>query len=65
MHEAEELCDRIGFLASGRIVAEGTPLQLRKEVANGRPIDEVDMEEVFMVLTGRDIDDDEDAGDGD
>ena len=66
MHEAEALCDRIGFLASGRLVAEGTPLQLRKEVANGRPIDEVDMEEVFMVLTGRNIDDDEeDAGNGD
>ena len=66
MHEAEALCDRIGFLASGRLVAEGTPLQLRKEVANGRSIDEVDMEEVFMALTGRDIDDDEEgAGDGD
>jgi len=66
MHEAEALCDRIGFLASGRLVAEGTPLQLRKEVADGRPVDAVDMEEVFMVLTGRNIDDDEEgASDGD
>lgn len=66
MDEAEALCDRIGFLASGRLVAEGTPLQLRKEVANGRPVDEVDMEAVFMTLTGRSIDEDEEgAEDGD
>ena len=61
MPEAELLCDRIGFLAGGRLVAEGTPLELRKEVAAGRPLDEVDMETVFMELTGRDLDDDEDA----
>jgi ABC-2 type transport system ATP-binding protein len=66
MDEAEALCDRIGFIASGRMVAEGTPLQLRKEVANGRPVDEVDMEAVFMALTGRSIDEDEEgADDGD
>jgi ABC-2 type transport system ATP-binding protein len=66
MGEADALCDRIGFLAGGRLVAEGTPLQLRKEVADGRPIDEVDMEAVFMTLTGRSIDEDEEgADDGD
>src|SRR5207253_2841276 len=53
MHEAEELCNRIGFLATGKLVAEGTPLQLRKQVANGRSVDDVDMDAVFMALTGR------------
>jgi ABC-2 type transport system ATP-binding protein len=66
MDEAESLCDRIGFIASGRLVAEGTPLQLRKEVANGRPLEEVDMEAVFMAITGRSIEEDEEgAEDGD
>ncbi len=66
MDEADALCDRIGFIAAGRLVAEGTPLQLRKQVANGRPVEDVDMEAVFMALTGRSIDDDEEgAEDGD
>ena len=59
MDEAELLCDRIGFLAGGRLVAEGTPLELRKQVAAGRSLDEVDMETVFMELTGRSIEEDE------
>jgi ABC-2 type transport system ATP-binding protein len=64
MEEAELLCDRIGFLAGGQIVAEGTPLELRKHVAGGRPLDEVNMESVFMELTGRSIDDDEEVEEG-
>jgi len=59
MDEAEQLCDRIAFLAGGRIVAEGTPLELRKGVADGRPLGDVDMEAVFLELTGRSIEDDE------
>jgi ABC-2 type transport system ATP-binding protein len=59
MAEAEALCDRICFLSSGRLVAEGTPLELRKQVAAGRPLDEVDMETVFIELTGRSIEEDE------
>ncbi|HXW79654.1 MAG TPA: ABC transporter ATP-binding protein [Acidimicrobiales bacterium] len=69
MDEAEQLCDRIGFLSAGRLVAEGTSLELRKLVAAGRSLDEVDMETVFLELTGRSIEEDEDedndAGDGD
>jgi ABC-2 type transport system ATP-binding protein len=61
MAEAELLCDRIAFLQGGRIVAEGTPLELRHLVAAGRPVDSVDMEDVFMALTGRSLDDDEEA----
>ena len=60
MGEAEALCDRIAFLAGGRIVAEGTPLELRQSIANGRPVDDVDMDDVFMELTGRSVEDDED-----
>jgi ABC-2 type transport system ATP-binding protein len=63
MDEAELLCDRIGFLSGGRLVAEGTPLQLRTLVADGRPLDQVDMEAVFMALTGRNVDDDEEEED--
>lgn len=60
MDEAELLCDRIGFLSGGRLVAEGTSLELRKQVSAGRPLDEVDMETVFMEMTGRSIEEDED-----
>lgn len=62
MEEAELLCDRIAFLAGGRLVAEGTPLQLRETVAGDRRIDDVDdvdMEAVFMHFTGRSLDSDE------
>jgi ABC-2 type transport system ATP-binding protein len=62
MREAEDLCDRVAFLSAGRLVAEGTPLELRAKLAvsAGRPVDEVDMEAVFLALTGRSIEDDED-----
>ncbi|HEY5641065.1 MAG TPA: ABC transporter ATP-binding protein [Dehalococcoidia bacterium] len=59
MEEAEVLCDRIAFIAGGRIVASGTPLELRERVARGRPVAEIDMEDVFMELTGHDLEDDE------
>jgi ABC-2 type transport system ATP-binding protein len=65
MDEAELLCDRIGFLSSGRLVAEGTPLALRHQISGGRPLEEVDMETVFMELTGRDIEEDEDEDEDD
>ena len=53
MDEAESLCDRIAFLAGGRIVAEGTSHELRARV-DGR-----DLEDVFMALTGKHVDEDE------
>jgi len=59
MEEAELLCDRIAFISGGRIVAEGTPLELRQKVAAGRPIEQIDMEDVFMELTGRSVEEDE------
>jgi ABC-2 type transport system ATP-binding protein len=60
MDEAEQLCDRIGFLSGGKLVAEGTPLELRQQVAGRRPVEDVDMETVFIELTGRRIEEDED-----
>ncbi|MBI2914147.1 MAG: ABC transporter ATP-binding protein, partial [Chloroflexi bacterium] len=59
MEEAELLCDRIAFLAGGRIVAEGTSVALRQRVARGRPLEEINMDTVFMELTGKSIEEDE------
>ena len=59
MAEAELLCDRISFISGGRIVAEGTPLELRQMVADGRPLEQINMETVFMELTGRSVEEDE------
>ncbi len=59
MDEAEALCDRIAFLVGGRIVAEGTSVELRAGVANGQSVDDLDLEDVFMALTGKTVEDDE------
>src|SRR5947208_5158247 len=59
MEEAELLCDRISFISGGKIVAEGTPLDLRRQVADGRPLEGITMETVFMELTGRSVEEDE------
>lgn len=40
MHEVEKLCDRVIFLSRGRVVAEGSPQELRDRV-NGGSLDEV------------------------
>ena len=60
MEEADLLCDRIAFLAGGRIVAEGTSRELRAQVAGSSgSADDIDMEDVFMAFTGRSIEEDE------
>jgi ABC-2 type transport system ATP-binding protein len=55
--EAERLCDRIALINDGRIVAEGTPAELKELVARdyGK---EPTLESVFMTFTGRSLDDD-------
>jgi ABC-2 type transport system ATP-binding protein len=35
MREAEELCDRIAFIKAGRILAEGTPDELKRQIRIG------------------------------
>jgi ABC-2 type transport system ATP-binding protein len=50
---AEDLCNRIGVLHRGRLIALGSPEQLRRQVAAGdteRPL-AGDLEAVFMQLT--------------
>jgi len=49
MEEAEELCDRVGIIDHGKLIALGTPLELisKNNVKN--------LEEVFIALTGRKI----------
>jgi ABC-2 type transport system ATP-binding protein len=49
MAEAERLCVRIGFLAHGKLVAEGTAAQLMK-LANAATLDDA-----FIKLTGEAI----------
>ncbi len=53
MAEAERLCDRIGFIANGRIVAEGTANELKTKSQKET------LEEAFIDLTGEDIHEDE------
>jgi ABC-2 type transport system ATP-binding protein len=49
MEEAEELCDRIGIIDHGKLIALGSPKHL-KDKFNAK-----DLEEVFIGLTGRKI----------
>lgn len=46
MHEAEKLCDRIGVIHRGRIIAVGTPAEL-KDAAGCE-----DLDDAFVVLVG-------------
>lgn len=62
--EAERLCDRIALINDGRVVAEGTPDELKALVVRehgGIPT----LESVFMTFTGRSLDDDIDEDDKD
>jgi ABC-2 type transport system ATP-binding protein len=64
--EAERLCDRIGILNDGRLVAEGTPTQLMEQVSREHGLAPT-LENVFMTYTGRslDMDSEEDESDDD
>jgi ABC-2 type transport system ATP-binding protein len=57
MAEAERLCARIGFLAHGKLVAEGTAEKL-KEVAGSATLDDA-----FIKLTGEQLSGDEGSSD--
>jgi ABC-2 type transport system ATP-binding protein len=46
MAEAERLCARVGFLAYGRLVAEGTAEQLKRQAGA------VTLDDAFIALTG-------------
>jgi ABC-2 type transport system ATP-binding protein len=57
--EAERLCDRIALINDGRLVAEGTPGELKDLVARDYGKDPT-LESVFMTFTGKSLDDDVD-----
>jgi lipooligosaccharide transport system ATP-binding protein len=49
MEEAERICDRLAIMDDGRIVAEGTPAQLRERFGQET------LEGVFLELTGHSL----------
>ena len=53
----EEMCDRIGIIATGRIIACGTMAEVREQTAGG----DAKLEELFLRLTGGIIDREMDA----
>jgi len=54
MAEAERLCVRIGFLAHGKLVAEGTAEQLKQRAGA------TNLDDAFIKLTGEELVEDED-----
>jgi sodium transport system ATP-binding protein len=46
MPEVERLCDRVGIIHGGRLLAEGTVAELRQRAGK------TDLEDVFVALTG-------------
>ena len=64
MDEAEQLCDRVGVMDAGRIIAIDTPDQLidnliAKGFKRDKQVKEANLEDVFLDLTGKDIRDEE------
>jgi ABC-2 type transport system ATP-binding protein len=55
--EAERLCDRIALINDGRLVAEGTPDELKALVEREHGMAPT-LESVFMTFTGKSLDDD-------
>src|SRR5919201_1601110 len=58
LQEAEVLCDRVVVIDQGRVLAEGTPVQLIRQYAGS---EEGSLEDAFMRLTGKRLEEDEDA----
>ncbi len=61
LDEADRLCDRIAVLDGGRVVADGTPAELKAQVARERGAAPT-LESVFMAYTGRSLDEDVEEG---
>jgi len=52
MEEANRLCDRVAIMDGGKIIALGTPYELKSQIG---PPDKVTLEDVFLKLTGRSL----------
>ena len=50
LNEAE-WCDQVGLMQRGRLIAEGSPDELKSEATRRSGQDRPDMEEVFLILT--------------
>lgn len=59
LEEAERLCDRVIILDRGRILAEGSPAELRAQ--HSLSGDGASLEDVFLRLTGKTFDDDSES----
>jgi ABC-2 type transport system ATP-binding protein len=54
LEEADALCDRLAIIDDGRIVREGTPIQLKAELRERHRLDYVPtLDDVFLDATGR------------
>jgi ABC-2 type transport system ATP-binding protein len=54
LEEADQLCDRIAIIDAGRIVCDGTPADLKRDLAERRGDGtEPTLEDVFLDATGR------------
>jgi len=62
LDEAEILCDRVVILDQGRIVAAGSPDELRRGGNGDTPAKS--LEDVFMQLTGKSLQNDVEEGEG-
>lgn len=51
MAEVENLCDRVVFVHEGRVVAEGTPLAVSRQVLGSASLDAASMEQVFLKIS--------------
>ena len=51
MTEVEDVCDRVVFVHHGRVVAEGTPLAVSRQVLGSDALDAASMEEVFLKIS--------------
>jgi ABC-2 type transport system ATP-binding protein len=63
MAEAESLCDRVAIVDKGRLVALDTVEGLRRQFAEEIGVMEPNLEQIFIHLTGRSLEDDEQEGD--
>jgi ABC-2 type transport system ATP-binding protein len=59
MDEAEQLCDRLAIMDQGRLIATGTVPELKQLVINRDGVSDPTMEDVFIALTGHDLNEDE------